>query len=77
MDPESFVRGGPNSNNVFWGFFLVDEGREDPSITKSGPSSASQQNAIVMAFCWWADDGPTLNAGLVALSFLENQDQYC
>ena len=22
---------------------------------------------IYMAFSWWADDGPTLNAGLVAL----------
>ena len=26
--------------------FLVDEGREDPNATISGPSSASQQNAI-------------------------------
>ena len=31
-------------------FFLVDEGREDPSATISGPSSARQQNAIEMAF---------------------------
>ena len=57
--------------------FLVDEGREDPHSTISGLSSASQRNAILMAFRWrvddemafrWrADDGPTLNAGLVTL----------
>ena len=46
--------------------FLVDEGREDPNITISGPSSARQRNPIGMAFRWRADDGPTLNAGLVA-----------
>ena len=34
--------------------FLVDEGRKDPNTTISGPTSARQQ-------------GPTLNAGLVAL----------
>ena len=33
----------------------------------NGPLSARQRNAIQMAFCWRADDGPTLNAGLVAL----------
>ena len=62
-DPESFVRGGPTRTRVF----LVDEGREDPNTTISGPSSAHQRNAIKMAFRWRADDGPTLNAGLVAL----------
>ena len=40
-DPESFVRGGPTLT-----FFLVDEGREDPNTTLSGPSSACQRNAI-------------------------------
>ena len=40
----------------FDAFFLVDDGREDPNTTIGGPS-ASQ--------C--ADDGPILNAGLVAL----------
>ena len=48
-------------------FFLVDEGREDPNTTISGPSLACQQNAIKMAFCWRANDGPTSNAGFVAL----------
>ena len=47
-------------------FFLVDEGREDPNTTKSGPSSTSQRNAIEMAFRWRVDDGPTFNSGLVA-----------
>ena len=37
--------------------FLVDEGREDPSTTIGGP---------LMAFHWRADDGPTLNAGLLS-----------
>ena len=26
--------------------FLVDDGRDDPNTTKSGPSSARQRNAI-------------------------------
>ena len=49
--------------------FLFAEGREDPknTIPVSGPSLARQRNAIEMMFRWPADDGPTLNAGLVAL----------
>ena len=57
-------------SNIVRGFlcvFLVDEGREDPNTTVSGPSLARQQNAIKMAFCWRADDVPALNACLVAL----------
>ena len=46
---------------------LVDEGREDPYSIKGDPVSARQRNAIKMAFCWRDGDGPTLNAGLVAL----------
>ena len=42
-------------------FVLVDEGRDDHNTTKSGHI----RPAIEMAFHWWADDGPTLNAGLV------------
>ena len=37
-------------------FFLVDQGREDQNITKSGPLLAGLPNAIL----WQADDGPTL-----------------
>ena len=43
-------------------------GREDPSPTLSGPSSARQRNAI-KAFRWHADECPTLNAGLAAAIF--------
>ena len=46
--------------------FLVDEGREDPNTTISGPSSARQRNRV-SAFRWYADDGPTVKAGFVAL----------
>ena len=46
---------------------MVDQGRDDPNITKSGPSLVRQRNAIDMAFRWRADDGPTLNADLAAL----------
>ena len=50
-DPESFVRGGPTLTTFFFLlFFLVDEGREDPSTTISGPSSARQRNAIKWRF---------------------------
>ena len=36
--------GGGGSN--FDNFFLVDDGREDPNTTISGPSLARQQNTI-------------------------------
>ena len=46
---------------------FVDEGIEDPNTTINGPLSSRQQNTIQMVFRWRADDGPILNAGLVAL----------
>ena len=51
---------------------ILSEGvvREDRNATKNGPPSAHQRNAIV-------DNGPPLNAGLVALWFLGDPDQYC
>ena len=53
----------------------------DPKTAINGLSSARQRNAIKMAikmaFRWRADDGLALNAGLVALCFSGNQDQYC
>ena len=49
----------------------------DRNATKSGTLSARHQNAIPMAFCWRADNGQPLNAGLVALRFLGDPDQYC
>ena len=38
MDPEKFVRLGPTLGFLF--VYLVDEGREDPDTTISGPSLA-------------------------------------
>ena len=65
-DPEISVRWGPpRTMLVFRGFFLINEGRVDQNTTKSGQSLACLQNAIEMAICWLADDGPTLNACLV------------
>ena len=49
--------------------------REDRNATKNGPPSAHQRNAFKMAFCWRVN-GPPLNAGLVALCFLGDPDQY-
>ena len=62
-DADNFVKGGPTLTILF----SVDEGNETPNTTISGPSSARQRNAILMAFRWHADDGPTLNVGLVDL----------
>ena len=64
-----FCQKGSNFDKGFFLFlfFKYDEGSRDPNTTISGPSTARQRNAIYMAFRWRADDGPTLNAGLVAL----------
>ena len=53
-------------DKFFFFFFLVDEGIEDRNTAINGLLSARQRN-ILMAFRWRADDGPTLNDGLVAL----------
>ena len=58
-------------------FFLVDESWEDPNTTLCGPSSARQRNAILMAFRWRADGGPTLNAVSIAMRFSGDLDQNC
>ena len=50
--------------------------RENRNAIKSGPSSARQPNVIEMTFRWRNDNGPPLNAGLVALYFLGDADQY-
>ena len=42
--PTKFCQRGSNSDNVF----LVDKGREDHNSTKSGTSSASKRNVILM-----------------------------
>ena len=63
MDSESFLTWGPTLTI----FFLVDDGREDPNTTISGPSSTRQRNAIAMEFHRRVDNSPALHAGLVAL----------
>ena len=59
-DPECFVRGDPTLTTFV---FKIDEGREDPSPTLSGPSSARQRNTM------HANECPTLNAGFAAAIF--------
>ena len=44
-EPETLARGGPTLTTFFLSFFF-DEGKEDTNSTKSGPSTARQQNAI-------------------------------
>ena len=39
-----FYQSGSNSDNVFYiMFILIDEGREDPNTTISGPSSVTSE----------------------------------
>ena len=57
-------------------FFIVDEGREDPSTTISGPLLARQRNTINGVLPRCADDDPTLNAGFVCNSS-GDPDLYC
>ena len=54
---------GSNSD----GLIYLIRGERIKKHNKRGQSSARQRNAIQMALQWRADDGPTLNAGLVAL----------
>ena len=42
-----------------------------------GPPAKRHFNAIEIGFRWRADDGPTLNPGLVASGFSGDPDQYC
>ena len=46
--------------------FLVDERREDPNTAISGPLLASK---TPLKLC--ADDGPTLNSGLLAFEIFQ------
>ena len=69
-----------NSDNVFFLF----RGERIQIPLKAGhyrPTSETpfkwRLAGVLMAFCWRADDGPTLNAGLVALRILGDPVQYC
>ena len=59
-----FCQRGSSPDNVF---FSSWDGERIEIAIKSGPLSARLRNVIEMAFHWQADDGPTLNAGLVAV----------
>ena len=67
MRIQKVLSGGGGSNFDVFALYFCDEGKEDPDTTKSRPLFSRQQNAIKMAFHRRADDGPTLNAGLVAI----------
>ena len=51
----------------FDGFFLIDGGDRGSKYRFNWAIIGPPANAFEMAFRWRADDGPTLNAGLVAL----------
>ena len=64
-DPGNFVRGGQTLTMFFFFFFFFfcDEGREDKRDIIGPPG-----------FRWRADNGPSLNAGLIGSG---DPDQYC
>ena len=67
-DPESFVRGGPTLTTFFFLSFYFDEGGGSEYHYKRGIVGPPAKRHLV-AFRWRVDDGPTLNAGLVAAIF--------
>ena len=62
-DPESFVRGDPTLTTFF--SLVREEGsKHHVKWAINGPPA---KRHLKMAFRWRADEGPTLNAELVAL----------
>ena len=60
----------------YFNYFLVlMRGERIPIQLKAGHHRPAAKRG--MAFRWRADDGLTLNAGLVALWFSGDLDQYC
>ena len=55
-----FCQKGSNSDNVF--FFLMRGERIQIGIKEGNHRPPAKRH-----YPWWADEGPTLNAGLVAL----------
>ena len=51
--------------------FLIDEGREDSNSTKNRPVKCH----LKLSIRWRFDDGPTMDAGLVALRFSRDSRQ--
>ena len=66
-DPESFVRGGPSLTCLF---SKLMNGERIKIALMIDPQAKRHWR-------WCADDGPTLNAGFIALLFLGDPDQYC
>ena len=56
VHPESFCQ--RRANYIFFCFVLVDEEKVNPKTLKADHQTP---------YNWWADNGPTLDAGLVAL----------
>ena len=56
----------------FDNIFLIDEGIQQIPL-KAGQYRHASERPLSMAFRWCVNDGPTLNAGLVAAF----PDQYC
>ena len=56
-----------NFDVFFRFFFSLMKGRRVQIPLLAGHHRPRQRNAIQMEFRWHADDGPTLNAGFVAL----------
>ena len=67
VDPESFVRRGPTLTCLF---FKLMSGERIKIALIIGPPAKHHWR-------WCADDGPTLNAGFIAMLFLGDPDQYC
>ena len=66
-----FYHRGSNFDNVFL------DGREDPSkYLYKHAIIDRQRNTILVAFSWRANNGPKLNAGLVAMETLGDPGQY-
>ena len=71
----SSIRNHTRIQKVLDNVFLVDEGREDPNQLplKAGHHRPTSE----MTFHWRVDGGLTLNAGLIALWFSGDPNQYC
>ena len=69
-DPEYFARWGPPLTH-----FLVDEGRIQIPLA-AGHHRPTSEKPFKLRFACCADDGQTLNAGMVALWFSGDPDQY-
>ena len=60
-DQEKFFQG------LLFSFFLANEWREDPMPLREGHHRPTSETPFKWRFAGRADDGPTLNAVLVAL----------